>query len=39
MNNLTERDLKAVFETSGAQCVDEQLWTTQKLYRFVRKVQ
>jgi hypothetical protein len=39
MNNLTESDLKAIFETIGAQCVDEQLWTTQRLYRFIRKVQ
>jgi hypothetical protein len=37
MNNLTEADLKSIFESNGARCAEQQTWTHQRLFRFERK--
>jgi hypothetical protein len=36
MNNLTHSDLVTILVKAGLECAEEQTWTRQRLYRFVR---
>lgn len=38
MNNLTEKELLFVFERNGFLCEKKKSWTTQNIYRFVKKL-
>jgi hypothetical protein len=37
MNGLSKPDLQQIFERAGYACETQQTWTTQGIYRFVRK--